>query len=84
MGKVKTKIKPVHAETVKDKERKALTIEASKVIQSLKDTGLKQDYIAEHMNISSATLSRFMNMSTSYITRSMVDSAKAFIASRKQ
>lgn len=84
MAKVKNKAKPVHAETIKDKDRKALTIEAAKVIQQLKDTGLKQDYIAEHMNISSATLSRFMNLSHGYITKSIVDCAKKFIADRKK
>lgn len=85
MAKTKTPIKinsktPVL--TSLQKEKALLMKRAEKVIQSVKDTGLKQDFIATKVDVSIQTLSRFMNMHEAWITKSMVEKMEAFVSER--
>jgi len=82
--KIKTPIIPVKKVlTTQNKDRESLKIKALIVIEEMKSTGLRQDYIAFKMDVLSSTLSRFMNEKESYITKSMVDKAQIFLKNYK-
>lgn len=88
MAKVKPKPRTIVAPvkkvtTTKDKEREALKKEAFKLIDIIQSMPFKQDYIADEMETGSATLSRFLNKSESYITASMVNKAREFVQKYK-
>ncbi|HYG50483.1 MAG TPA: hypothetical protein VD905_06250 [Flavobacteriales bacterium] len=75
---MKTKVlKPTIDKAVKAKEK--LLKDADKVIERLQKSGLKQDFIAENTNLSSATLSRFMNKKDGYVTNSMISRLTVFL-----
>jgi hypothetical protein len=61
------------------KEKKKLLADADKIINRLKKSGLKQDFIATENNLSSATLSRFMNKKPGYVTNAMVVRLATFL-----
>jgi Trp operon repressor len=88
MAKAKPKPKKVvpinKVVTTKDKEREALENRAKKVIEELKGTHLRQDYIAVNMGVESASLSRFMNLKDGYVTTNMIDKADVFLKSLEE
>jgi plasmid maintenance system antidote protein VapI len=53
--------------------------DADKVIKKINTLGLKQEYIAEKIDIAPRTLSRFMNKHSDYVTRSLIDRLQKFL-----
>lgn len=78
-----TKLK--EKKTLSSKE-KDLQKEAGKMAKLINESGYRQDYIAEKIGASSATISRFMQAAESnfvgknsgYITQSLIDRLKVF------
>jgi predicted XRE-type DNA-binding protein len=62
---------------------KQLLKEAKELVKKLKDTKLKQDFIAAKMDVSSSSLSRFMNYKNpknhAYLNKSMIATGNKFL-----
>lgn len=59
--------------------KKTLYKEAEKVIEKINKAGLRHDHIAKQIGVEKETLSRFMNLNESYITRSLLDRLTTFL-----
>jgi plasmid maintenance system antidote protein VapI len=53
-------------------EREKLVSAAKKLIEKVKASGLKQDFIADKIGVTPQTFSRFMHEQEIYITKSLV------------
>jgi predicted XRE-type DNA-binding protein len=61
------------------KVEKTLSLRADKVRQRVRDSGLKQGFIAEKIHVAEPSLSRFMNNDPQYTTERIVSSLEGLL-----
>jgi DNA-binding transcriptional regulator YiaG len=67
-------------QTQREKDKKNLLKEAAKQSAILQETGIKQGVHAERIGTSQRTLSKFMSGDPDYVTASLVQRVKVYIA----